>query len=346
MKIKKTTLKIFLTVAVLGILSFFSLQEASADGPSFSVSPSTILIQAKPPADAWTAFTIVNKSSQPVSFTIGYKPFDPNGSKNGRVIFLPDGSPAPGQDKNIFKKMQVVDNNNISHDILSLGPKQSERFRLHIALPKNEPASDYYFSLIFAENTASTTQNESNDNINAQKSTSTLIAGIAINILLAVGDKETPQAAIDTFSTPFTRESGPVHFSLEVHNYGEHFISPHGSILVKNMYGQAIGKISIPQSVILSGTSRAFSNASLLSGNQANATSLNQTQSPDLQIVWPEKFLLGMYSATLSLSLSDNGQVYTRTIHFFVFPLNLFIIIVAILLLLILFISRVKRKMA
>jgi len=332
--------KILLTMVVLGSLSLIFPKQSFADRTSFSISPSTIFVQAKSPADVWAPFTIQNKSNQPVTFSIGYKAFDPAASQNGQVVYLPDGSPIPGEDKTIFQKMQIVDNNNISHDSLALGPKQNERFRLHIQLPKNEPTSDYYFSLLFLENTNQTDQSQSNDNVETQKSASSLTTGIGLNVLLAVGDNETPQGAIETFSTAPFLESGPVSFILSAHNYGDHFISPSGSILVKNMFGQAIGKINIPQSVVLSGTTRTFSNANLFQGlNQ------NSLETKTLQIIWPEHFLVGLYSATLTLSLANQGPVFIRTIHFFAFPLRFFLGLLLIVAIVLYIILRVKRKM-
>ena len=337
--------KILLTMTALGLISLVYPKETSADGTSFSISPSTIFVQAKSPADVWTPFTIQNKNNQPVTFTIGYKSFDPAASQNGQVVFLPNSSPVPGVDKNIFQKMQVIDDNNISHDTVALGPKQSERLRLHIRLPKNEPTSDYYFSLLFLENTTQSDQNGSNNNIETQKSSSTLNAGIGLNVLLAIGNKETPQGAIETFSTVPFRESGPVPFTLSIHNYGDHFISPNGSILIKNMFGQAIGKISIPQSVVLSSTTRTFSNANLFLGLVNQNSLQNQTEPTDLQIIWPEYFLLGLYSATLTLSLSDQGPIFIRTIHFFAFPFRFFLGLLLIVAIILFIILRVKRKM-
>jgi len=82
------------------------------------------------------------------------------------------------------------------------------------------------------------------------------------------------------------------------------------------MFGQKVGKIVVPKEVLLAGTTRTFT------GTNPNAFANNETGvAADQQLVWPEHFLLGEYSATLTLSLSDKGPTYTRTIHFLAIPL-------------------------
>lgn len=324
MKITNPKLKIIVFFLTSMSLFFVFSKNVFANGTSLTVSPSVIEIQAKPPADAWAPFTIENQSDQSVNLTIGYKTFDPQASQNGNVTFLKNGQQIPGGNKKIFENMQVVDSNNISHSTLILGPKQKERLRLHIILANDEPNSDYYFSLIFLETSNKINQNDSKNIKRSQESISSLLTGIGIDILLAVGDKEQAQGNINDFSTNWFDEAGPIPFNLTVFNQSAHFISPKGIILIKNMFGQAIGKIAIPSTVILSGTGRSFINP---------------------QLIWRKHFLLGMYTATLYFTLSDNGPIYTRSIHFFVFPLDYLVETIVILVILSLIYSRLKKKM-
>lgn len=300
--------KLCTPLLALILIADFLPQPVFANGAMLKISPSVIQIQTKPPADIWAPFIIENQSNESVSLQIGYKPFNTQASSNGTVVYLKNGEQIPGSDKDIYRKMQIVDQNDISQSMIALGPKQAERFRLHIALPKNEPTSDYYFSLIFLENNLQLNQTNQNVNIENQKSYSSLQLGTGTDVLLAVGDKETPQGAIDTFSSPLFLQNGSVPFSLSVHNSGTHFISPYGTILIKNIFGQTVGKINLPKSVILAGTNRSF-------------TDVN----------WSERFILGFYTATLTLALSPDGPTYTRTVNFIAFPLVTFAIILAII---------------
>src|ERR1700722_5647293 len=217
---KSNKLLLIFSSFIICLTLYFSLPTSHlspltyAEGTSLEISPSVLEIQAKPPADVWAPFTITNKSNQPVTLTIGYKAIDPQASQNGNVIFLKNGEPIQGEDKKIFQKIQVVDDNNNSQNTLSLGPKQSTHLRLHIILPSNEQSSDYYFSLVFLETISEIDQNNSNNINTGQFTTSSIQTGIGVNVLLAVGDPGNIQGTINTFSTSFFRESGPVPFIL------------------------------------------------------------------------------------------------------------------------------------
>src|SRR5216683_2717465 len=256
MKIIRLTAKISFAFLLLALLSFKFPCLTFAEGTALKISPVLFRIEANPPADIWTPFIIENQSDQPVSLKIGYKAFDPQASKNGSVVFLKNGQAIQGQDKKIFEKMQIVDDLNISHDNVDLGPRQKKRFRLRILLPANEPTSDYYFSLLFLQSLQQTDQKNSQENIENQKSSLILQAGVGMNVLLAIGAKETPIGSIETFTAPRFSNTGPIPFTLSVHNSGMHFFTSQGNILIKNMFGQNVGKVIIPPSVILAGTSR------------------------------------------------------------------------------------------
>ena len=345
MKNKKNILKILPILLLFGFTFCFSSKNAFADEISLKISPSVFQIQAKPPADVWAPFTIGNQGDQPITLNVGYKAFNPQASENGIVTFFKNGQSIPLIDKKIFDKIQVVDDNNNSQNSIVLAPKQSRKLRIHIILPENEPSSDYYFSLIFLQAPSPSVQSSTKNNKSNQESVSQLQTGIALNILLAVGDKEIPQGNIEKFSTNWFQESGPVSFNLTVFNNGEHFITPHGFIFIKNMFGQTVGKVTIPTNVILAGTGRTLSGSlSNISANQISDISKIQNQKNMPSVIWPEQFLLGMYTANLSLSLSNDGPTYTRNIHFFAFPLGFLLGIAIIISIIFLIYLRVKRK--
>ena len=131
-----------------------------------------------------------------------------------------------------------------------------------------------------------------------------------------------PDAVLEEFSTGFFYESGPVPFTIRIKNKGTHFIKPKGEILIKNMFGQSIGKLNLVSVNILSNSTRAISNA-----------------------LWKEDFLLGFYTATLNISLSNDGPTFTKAIHFFSFPFQGLIVIVIVLISTIIIVNRVRTHM-
>lgn len=338
MKYQVLSIKYFLFV--LSFLILYTLYfipdtgRVYADGVSLSVSPPLLQIEAIPPADARAPLTITNKSDQTVNLRIILNEFTDSGQNNGTLQYLGANDLFQGADKNILQKVALVDKG-YSLDTLTLGPQQQKKLTLRILLPKKEPYSDYYFSLIFLAEPNPSEQSSSQSDQQEENNTSTARGGIAANVLLSVGPKNNPKGAIEEFSTAPYIESGPVHFSVRVRNNGSHFITPKGVILIKNMFGQTVGRIDLASSNILSGTVRS------LFAIDSQATAVTQPEA-----LWREKFLLGIYSASLSVALSDNGPIYTKSLHFIAFPITLLVGIVLAIVLTIIIYIRIKRRMA
>jgi len=311
----------------------FGSRPAFAESLSLKVSPPLLKIDAVQPADTQAPFTIENQGNETITLTISYKFFKPEG-ENGQIAYIaqPDQT-----DKILLKKVQIVDKDGFAIDSFRLDPKEKKQLKLRILIDQNDPTDNYYFSAIFStkpEQTTSDMQLARQDKTN----TSFIGTGIAMNVLLTVGPQLPPQTYIEEFSTPFYRKSGPVPFTVRIQNKGNQVISPKGVILITNMFGQTIGKVELPKTNILSGDIRALSNS--------NAALYNSTSEMDKpkQAVWPEKFLLGFYTAKLSLVISDEGPIYNKSIPFIAFPVNFVVgIIVGIILLLTIYFRLKKR---
>lgn len=211
----------------------------------------------------------------------------------------------------ILKYIQILDANQPVENI-TLGPKQQKTLNLSINLPKVAGGrADYYFSVIFISTNSPPTK--SNSSVNQ--------IGIASNVLLSIGSLETAKAAIEEFSSNLFFEKGPVPFAIRIKNNGAHFIKPKGEITIKNMFGQNIGRLDLPAANVLSGSIRA------------------------IPTTWKESFLLGLYTATLNISMSDEGPAFTKIIHFLAFPFQGLIIIVIIAIAVIIIRNRLKLYM-
>ena len=294
---------------------------AKAGSLSLSLDPSIIEIHALAPSTATSVITIQNKSDTEVNLKIELRPFKAK-FENGELEYL------NSQDYLIFKNVQILDGG-VPVEAITLGPAQQKNLTLNINIPQDPaspPASprgeqggtnispaDYYFSIIFvSQSTASPTSTSSSNQL-----------GIATNVLLSVGQKEMPDATIEEFSSGLFYESGPVPFTLRIKNKGIHFIKPKGEILIKNMFGQSIGKLDLVSVNILSDSIRGIPNT-----------------------LWKENFLLGFYTATLNVSLSDEGPSFTKSTHFFAFPFQGLILIVIVLISTIIVVNRVRTHMS
>ncbi len=308
----------------------FATPSAQAQGVSLGVFPPILQIQATPPTDVKSKILIENLGDSPVNLKIGLKPFTASDKENGEVTYPSDYSLA---DPFIFDKMQILDGDT-SIDSITLAPGQKKELTLEIALPQNEILGDYYFSIIFmSANTPA-----------ANSNTSGATAGVATNVLLSVGPKGPTRGEIEEFSAPLFKTHGPVPFTVRIRNTSDHFITTKGNIVIKNMFGQTVGKVDLLPVNILSQTIRSVPD-SLQSPSANPSPSLKSylLNLKSISAVWPEKFLFGPYAATLTIALSDQGPLFRRTVNFYAFPTETLFGILAIILIVIVIVIRVRK---
>lgn len=301
---------------VIGLLVYWFIfpLTASAASLSLSVDPPIVEINTLSPSITKTDLSIQNKSNTQVAAQIQIKPFKARG-ENGELEFLKDSM--------MLKNIQVLDNG-VPVENITLAPSQQKNLTLSISIPDNISVSDYYFSILFLS-----------QNISNPTSTSSLNQlGIASNVLLSVGPKETPNATLEEFSAKPFYAKGPVLFEIRLKNKGTHFIKPKGEVLIKNMFGQSVGKLDMFPVNILSGSIRGIPNDLYIKELISQGDSESKAQSAlDFQhpiVLWKEGFLLGLYTATLNISLSDDGPAFTKSIRFLAFPIQGLIVITII----------------
>lgn len=314
------------------LLSSLFTRTAWAQAVSLGINPPIIQIDAIPPASIKTPITIENNSEQTVRLKIVLKAFTASTAQNGMVNFLPDGSVSANP--HIFDYIQFADNKH-NMDSISLAPKQKKTIVMHIGIPESEPRDDYYFSVIFL----------SEEGEDKEQTSAKTPIGIATNVLLSLGPKDKASGQIAEFSAPFFIENGPVPFTLRLKNTSNHYITPRGVIMIRNVFNQTIGRVDLLPVNVLSGTTRAIPDI-LLSPEQATkAAAFVRPQTRFEAAVWPETFLLGPYTAELTLVLSDQGPVFRRNVYFFAFPMWLLIGIAIGILIGISIYLRVKKKL-
>jgi hypothetical protein len=335
MKLKTGNLKLKIILPLLftfSVLGFMFAQPAHAQNVDFGIYPPVFQIQATTPSNVKIPFFVQNFTSSSVPLTISLQPFTANQSENGNITYPDTVNYA---DPYLPERIQVSDGDNSIGDLI-LAPQQKKDLTLEVQIPSNEPKGDYYLSLVFTT-----------DVNNATKANSSQASGaIASNILLSIGPFGKAQGYIEDFSTPFFISKGPVPFSVRVKNSGDHYLTPTGKIEIKNMFGQTIGKVDLLPVNILANTIRRLPDSAqsdLNSKDYQNIKAVIDKNSFPVA-VWPEKFLVGPYMATLSLSLSDSGPLFTKQIMFFAFPLEYLVAILLIIGLIIFIAVRVNES--
>ncbi len=312
------------------IFLFFPLNKTEAAGIKLGIYPPLIEVEAIPPAKTEATLTILNYEEKEINLKILFKPFKPSSNENGEIEFL-NNNDFFENDPLLFQKIKIFDQKKQITEI-TLGPKQKKDLSLVVDIPKEQTLSDYYFSIIFVSSTISSDQS----------TRSVSAGGIAANVLLSIGPKDMAKGSIEEFSTPLFLENGPVPFSLRVKNKGSHFITPKGEILIKNLFGQTVGRIDLLPVNILSNSIR-FIPDSFYSIEATKPAGFKYPQSSTPYAYWHEKFLLGPYSASLTIALSENGPLFKRTIYFFAFPIRVILGIILAVLVIIYIYKRVKK---
>ena len=332
MKNKLINIKIFTLILILGSF-LLGVTKVNAQNVSIGIFPPIMQMDTTPPANVNADFYVQNQSDTSVDLNIVFKPFKPANNKNGEIEIIDSIASFP--DPLFINRIKVLDQGE-PIKTLTIGPKQTQKLVLEVTLPPNEQKGDYYFTVFFVSKPLS-----------SLKSNSTLAsATIGMNVLLTVGPKGKTEGGITRFETPFFVNSGPIPFKVEVANRSDHFFAPTGEIIIKNMLGAKKGKVKLMPVNILSNSTRYIpdiTQANIESEGYKKIAEAVEDQSFPVA-VFPQKFFLGIYTATLNVSLEENGPTFTKSITFFAFPIT-YILTIFIVLGLIVFISlRVKKK--
>ena len=312
------TIFIFLTISLIFLKA--NVTNSFAQSFNLGVYPPIIQINANPPISIRAPFQVQNFSDQTLKLNVQIHPFSPSTKNNGDIDILWN-TPITGADNNIENKFQILDDQGNYITQITLAPKQTKKMFLHVVLPPNEPPSDYYFTLIFISNSIATNQNTS----------STLQGGIGINVLLSIGPySKIPQGSLEKFSAPLIVGSGPIPVKILVNNPNSFFITPHGNLVIYNMFNQIVGKVNLLPVNILANNQR------YIPDNKSGF--LNQA-------VWNEKALFGIYRIKLSLLLTPNGPLFEKNIYFLALPLNIILGIIIFCFLLTITILGIREKL-
>lgn len=334
MKIKNSKSKsIYFFILALAFLFLLLPSITHAQGVDIGIFPPIFQIETSAPSTIKLPLSIDNFSDQTTNFNIYLKAFTSSKTDNGQIEYISD--PNSLTDNFLLQRVKILDSD-LPITSVSLSPTEKKDLTLKIEIPLDQPRGDYYFSVIFS----STGESENN-------SSSTFASGgISSNVLLSVGPQGKTQGNISEFSSPFFVNSGPVAFSVALKNTSDHYITPKGNILIKNFFGQTIGKVDLLNVNILSNSSRRIPDS--LQSVTVNSNDYDRikdiVEKNNLPVaIWPEKFLLGPYNATLNISLSEKGPHFTKTITFFAFPAE-FLLGLMIIIGIVIFVGARVRK--
>jgi len=203
----------------------------------------------------------------------------------------------------------------VKPEINQITLKHGQRLRLPvtISIPKDaEPGGLYGAAMISASNVG-----DLGDGVEAGTAGSKIkvVTRVASLFFVRVNGEVLENGALKEFTTNKNfYEKGPIAFSVTFENTGSVHLSPSGSIEIKNILGTEISKVNLDSWFVMPQSERTK------------------------QAKWSSDFLMGKYTAILTLDKGFNGLTETKEISFWVIPWKLLSMVAIGLILFIFFI--------
>ena len=161
-----------------------------------------------------------------------------------------------------------------------------------------------------------------------QKNGVSLAASAGVLLLVRVSGNSTEQLNFKEFFTQRGDqrrswfENGPITFVERIDNSGNVHVAPHGSLIVKNMFGKNVAELKVNDKTgnILPSSIRRFEQT------------FNKSR------------LFGKYTASVSLAYGTQGKVVSSSLTFWVIPYKAILAVLLILVLLILVIRQLIKR--
>lgn len=144
-------------------------------------------------------------------------------------------------------------------------------------------------------------QNNRRVNATTGTSSSSISQNVGTLVYLVVEGPINYEAFTREFSVPGFTEYGPIPFSFTIDNRSDVHIRPQANIEISDFLGRTIESIPVEQKNVFPFTSRLF------------------------EAEWPQIWGWGYYTAKLTVSYGDQGQLITDTVGFWFFPIKIVI---------------------
>jgi hypothetical protein len=310
---------IMLTAGYLGL----SVRAAEAEEISFGIYPSVTKLIGQPGEVLMTDIIVKNEGENTLTLNLLLQPFTSSGTETGEVRFTQD-SPE------IFRSIQLIQDGEVVRELL-LSPGQEQPLTLRIAIPKEEKPADYYFSVVLLSKSPENKPEITQEGINARSS---ITGGVAGHVLLAINPQTNQKMQLVEFSAPALSRSSQVPFHLRFANVGNHYLSTEGRIVIANVFGNTVEDMILPETVILSHSTKAITGKTpdILSGKGT----------PELY--QEENLFPGIYRATLSAHDARKMNPIDKTIYFAVVPYEYLTIFIALIIFLLFIRQRMRKR--
>ena len=306
MKNKKiSTLSVLSILSILGILTAPSTVLAQQASSAITAIPPRLDLKANPGDTLKVELKVANDTDTLQYYTVAVDDF---------VVVDRIGTPIPVSSE-VSGRWSLKNWIN-APTLIPVEAKKIQLVKLTIRVPQNAHAGGHYAMLTY----------QPNGDLRPEelKKTGSLIGhrtGTLLYVTVSGDIKE--NAFIRQFDTAKFNEFGPVKFAGLIENQSDVHVAPKGTITIKDIFGNIVGKLSIDTGNIFPDSSREFLSS------------------------WAQKWGYGRYAATLELAYGATGSVLTSTILFWLFPIRLVIYVLTLItsvLLLIVLLDKKNRR--
>lgn len=258
-----------------------------------------------------TSVKFLNQGDSPITGTLTVSDFIVTDSK-GTPVFL--DNPQVVGTTTIPVKYSAAKWITALQDTVTIAAKGNVAIPIRINVPKNAAPGGRYAAVLF--------QPSGNLTLGNQESAQEIPISIRLAslIYIRIAGPVSENATVTQFSAPNFLEYGPINIVTKIFNQGDYHIAPQGNISLKDMFGRTVNTVDLETKNIFPGTSRSFE---------------SQLGS---------KLMFGKFTATLSATYGDNGQLLTSDLTLWVFPWKVTLAILLGIIILILFIVLGYKK--
>ncbi len=327
------------TLASSPLIASLTAKNVSAAELAFGVYPQVTQILTAPGETETAEIVVKNLTGEPVVLTPLVQTFRASLEENGQVLYEP----------NVPKFLQetvVLDRGEAVTEII-LAPQAEKTLSMQVSIPRDQKAQDFYYSIIFITKPESTGHDQQTESVSAY---STLSAGVASHFLLSVSPDPMRNIALKEFSTPAFSQESPIPFHVRLTNETAHFSQVNASINIQNIFGNTLEVVTIPQTTILSQSTRSLigpTELTQLDTVKSDHSSIKRVQSYDEKpLVYQETNLFpGIYKARLQVTGPNLPAPISQTTYFMVAPIELVITIIVVLVFLYVIKKRILKRL-
>jgi hypothetical protein len=282
----------YLSLLIMGLcvlapassLFAFSITNISVENKGdFVLEPGKVELFVNPGDSIEKDINVTSRIAGATDFTVSTEDFVGSREKDQPVVLL-------GGDKSPYS---FKDNIQPDTSNFTLEAGQKATLAVKVVVPANAAPGGYYSAVIVS----SKPHQSGNAGVGTQ-----VITRIGVLFFIRVNGPVTESGNIDDFRISDGNrqfgllQNGPLTFEALFNNTGTVYLVPSGTITIKNILGQEVAELPV----------------------DAYFSLPNSTRYRD--IVWPQQFLAGMYTATLTLNKGYGNAVDTRSITFWVIP--------------------------